>query len=116
MVWKPSPTTPLCGIAIQKVLQTVFEKNNLPPALCTLVCGDADVGIAMSKDQNLPLVSFTGSTQVGLKVATEVQNRFGNLCWSSEATTPSWSRKTPTSTWSYLRSSLDQSERLDNGT
>jgi len=33
--------------------------------------------VAMSKDTRLPLVSFTGSTQVGLKVAKEVQGRFG---------------------------------------
>ncbi|OQV21431.1 putative aldehyde dehydrogenase family 7 member A1-like protein [Hypsibius exemplaris] len=77
MVWKPSPSTNLCGIAIQKVIETVLQRNSLPPALCTLVCGGTDVGVAMSKDDRLPLVSFTGSTQVGLKVAAEVQARFG---------------------------------------
>lgn len=77
MVWKPSPSTPLCAIAVQKVIETVLTRNSIPPALCTLVCGGADVGVAMSKDDRLPLVSFTGSTAVGLKVATEVQNRFG---------------------------------------
>ena len=77
MVWKPSPSTNLCGIAIQKVIETVLQRNNLHPALCTLCCGGADVGVAMSKDERLPLVSFTGSTQIGLKVAAEVQARFG---------------------------------------
>ena len=77
MVWKPSPSTNLCGIAIQKVIETVLQRNNLPPALCTLCCGGAGIGVAMSKDDRLPLVSFTGSTQIGLKVAAEVQARFG---------------------------------------
>ena len=77
MIWKPSPTTPLCGIAITKVIETVLQRNNLPPGLCSLVCGGADVGAAMAQDKRLPLMSFTGSTQIGLKVAAEVQSRFG---------------------------------------
>lgn len=36
---------------------------------------------AMAHDKNLDLLSFTGSTQVGRKVGTVVQERFGkSLC------------------------------------
>ena len=35
----------------------------------------------MAHDKNLDLLSFTGSTQVGRKVGTVVQERFGKLFW-----------------------------------
>ena len=38
--------------------------NNLPPAICTTVCGGAEVGEAMARDKRVSLLSFTGSTKV----------------------------------------------------
>jgi len=76
-IWKGAPTTPLVSVAVTKILQEVLEANNLPGAICSLVQGDADVGIAMAKDKNISLMSFTGSTKVGLDVAMNVQQRFG---------------------------------------
>lgn len=49
----------------------------MPGAICSLVCGGADIGSAISNDTRLPLVSFTGSTNTGLAVALNVQKRFG---------------------------------------
>lgn len=77
LLWKGSPTTPLTSIAITKILQSVFEANNIPPAICSMICGGADVGAAMAGDERLPLVSFTGSCTVGNKVAVKVTERFG---------------------------------------
>jgi len=77
MIWKGAPSTPLCSIATTKIVADVLEKNNLPGAICSLVCGGADVGNAMSTDKRLPLISFTGSTHVGKQVAVTVQERFG---------------------------------------
>ncbi len=37
--------------------------------------GGADVGQRLAEDPRVKLVSFTGSTAVGLKVALEVQKR-----------------------------------------
>lgn len=54
-----------------------FQANNIPGAVCSLVCGGADIGNAMANDRRLPLVSFTGSTNVGGKVAGAVVSRFG---------------------------------------
>lgn len=68
MVWKGAPTTSLCSVATTKIVASVLEKNNLPGAICSLVCGGADIGSAMADDKRVPLVSFTGSTQVGGKV------------------------------------------------
>lgn len=79
MLWKGAPTTNLSSIAVTKILQDVLESNNLPGALCSLVCGGADVGQAMAESPQVDLVSFTGSTAVGRKVGTIVQERFGKV-------------------------------------
>jgi aldehyde dehydrogenase family 7 protein A1 len=43
-IWKPSPTTPLCAIAVTRLIQPVLERNGLPGAVAALVCGDVAVG------------------------------------------------------------------------
>lgn len=76
-IWKGAPTTPLVSIAVTRILAGVLEANNLPPSIITLFCGGADLGGAIAADERLRLVSFTGSTAIGKKVALTVQNRFG---------------------------------------
>ena len=78
-LWKGAPTTPLTSIAISRIVASVLKANELPGAICTLFCGGADLGAAMADDGRLRLVSFTGSTAVGKKVALAVQNRFGKV-------------------------------------
>ena len=68
MIWKGAPSTPLCSVATTKIVAKVLEDNNLPGAICSLVCGGADVGSAMANDKRLPLISFTGSTNIGKQV------------------------------------------------
>ncbi|TPX33460.1 hypothetical protein SmJEL517_g03677 [Synchytrium microbalum] len=77
VLWKGAPTTNLVAVATTKILERVLEQNNLPGALCSLVCGGADVGEAMAKDSRMDLLSFTGSTAVGKQVGLMVQARFG---------------------------------------
>ncbi|XP_071038009.1 alpha-aminoadipic semialdehyde dehydrogenase isoform X2 [Parasteatoda tepidariorum] len=77
MVWKGATSTNLCSVAVIKIIASVLERNKLPGAICSLVCGGADIGSAMAKDTRLGLLSFTGSTQVGQQVSVEVQKRFG---------------------------------------
>ncbi|KAH9996296.1 Aldehyde/histidinol dehydrogenase [Russula vinacea] len=36
-IWKPSPTTPLCSIAVTKIVSGVLEKNDVPGAVAGLV-------------------------------------------------------------------------------
>ncbi len=61
---KGAPSTPLISVAITNIVQSVLAANSLPPAVCTTVCGGAEIGRAISVDKRVPLVSFTGSTQV----------------------------------------------------
>ncbi|XP_063591107.1 alpha-aminoadipic semialdehyde dehydrogenase-like [Penaeus indicus] len=77
LLWKGAPTTPLVSVATTKIVASVLEKNNLPGAVSALCCGGADVGTAIAKDERIPLVSFTGSTNVGKQVSLMVQERFG---------------------------------------
>nr|GLL23255.1 aldehyde dehydrogenase family 7 member B4-like isoform X1 [Ipomoea trifida] len=77
VVWKGAPTTPLVTIAMTKIVAGVLEKNNLPGAIFTAFCGGADIGQAIAMDTRIPLVSFTGSSKVGLSVQQTVNKRFG---------------------------------------
>jgi aldehyde dehydrogenase family 7 member A1 len=78
-VWKGAPSTQLTSIAITKIIASVLEKNNLPGGIASMVCGGTDVGEAMSNDEKIKLLSFTGSTAVGQKVSAAVNNRFGRV-------------------------------------
>lgn len=76
-VWKPSEKTPLCGIAVQKIVAAVFSANNVPEGVNNLVQGGRDIGEWISNDTNIPLVSATGSTRMGKAVGKAVASRLG---------------------------------------
>lgn len=77
VLWKPAPTTPLCSIAITRLLEKTLREHQLPPALCSLITGGNEVGSALAADSRADLISFTGSTKVGREVGKVVQGRFG---------------------------------------
>ena len=76
-IWKPSEKTPLCGVAVQKIVAAVFEKNNVPEGVNCLIQGNREVGEWMSKDTRIPLVSATGSTRMGKELNATVAARLG---------------------------------------
>ncbi|KII91733.1 hypothetical protein PLICRDRAFT_38570 [Plicaturopsis crispa FD-325 SS-3] len=78
-IWKPSPTTPLCSIAVTKIVTGVLEANNLPGAIAGLVIGGKDAGAAIVESRGVDLVSFTGSEAVGRTVGKAVQHKFGKV-------------------------------------
>ncbi len=77
MVWKPSSDTPLTAIAVQNLVAPVL-KDHGHTGVMNLVVGPGEVGRAMAEDENLPLVSFTGSTAVGKGVGERVGRRLGS--------------------------------------
>ncbi|KAG9458108.1 hypothetical protein H6P81_002616 [Aristolochia fimbriata] len=77
VVWKGAPTTPLITIAMTEIVAGILERNNLPGGIFTSFCGGAEIGQAIAEDTRIPLVSFTGSTKVGLMVQQTVNKRFG---------------------------------------
>ena len=76
-VWKPSEKTPLCGVAIQKIVAEVFAKNQVPEGVNCLAQGGREVGEWLSKDTRIPLVSATGSTRMGKALSAAVAARLG---------------------------------------
>ncbi|MDQ3073011.1 MAG: aldehyde dehydrogenase family protein [Bacteroidota bacterium] len=76
-IWKPSEKTPLCAVAVHKIIAVVLKENKLPEGIFSLVNGDYKIGEKMSRDTRIPLVSATGSVRMGKKVAPVVAERFG---------------------------------------
>ena len=76
-VWKPSEKTPLCSIACQKIVADVLQAYQMPEGVSCLINGGADVGLWMTEDRRVPLVSATGSTRMGKSVAATVGQRLG---------------------------------------
>lgn len=54
-LWKPSPTTPLCSIAVTKLVSQVLEKNGIPGVVAGLVIGDKEVGENLVGSSHVPL-------------------------------------------------------------
>lgn len=77
-LWKPSSKTPLTAIAVQNILADVIKENNLPEGLFSLMIGRGKtVGEKMLNDKRIPLLSITGSTNVGRHAAQVIAKRFG---------------------------------------
>jgi len=66
VVLKPDPRTPVSGGVI---LARIFEEAGLPEGLLHVLPGGSDVGAALVTDPRIGVVSFTGSTATGRKVA-----------------------------------------------
>lgn len=54
-LWKPSPTTPLCSIAVTKIIASVLEKNNVPGAVAGLVIGGKEIGESVVESQDVDM-------------------------------------------------------------
>jgi aldehyde dehydrogenase (NAD+) len=78
VLWKPASKTPLTAIATTKIAQQVCVENGVDPAIFSLVIGKGStVGERMLHDKRLPLISFTGSSQMGYHVGEVVGKRLG---------------------------------------
>jgi aldehyde dehydrogenase (NAD+) len=74
-IWKPSPKTPVCSVACQKIWAEVAKENNLPEGISCLVNGKG-IGDFITTDKRIPLVSATGSTRMGREVGIKLAERF----------------------------------------
>ena len=78
MIWKPSSKAPLCGIACTKIIERVFTRNNMPPAIMSLIIGKgSQIGEKLINDKRVPLISATGSTRMGKRIGEVVGQRLG---------------------------------------
>jgi aldehyde dehydrogenase (NAD+) len=76
-VWKPSPKTPLCAVAVQEICNRVFERHGFPPVFQFFIDAGTELAQKFVDDPRVALVSFTGSTAVGRKVGERVSARLG---------------------------------------
>ncbi len=78
VIWKPSEKTPLTAIACQQLfLSAAAEFGDAPKNLSTLIIGDGSIGAKLVSNRGVPLISATGSTEMGRKVGPVVAERFG---------------------------------------
>ncbi len=77
MIWKGSEKTPLCTVAVQRILARVLKRNDLPEGIFSIVTGAREVGEWMTTDPRLPLISATGSIPMGRAVGQAVAARLG---------------------------------------
>ncbi|MBT8092008.1 MAG: aldehyde dehydrogenase family protein [Gammaproteobacteria bacterium] len=76
-IWKPSPKAPLCGVAVQKIINEALEEMDLPPVFFLINDGSNELAQQFVGDDRINLVSFTGSTAVGRGVGERLSNRMG---------------------------------------
>ncbi len=77
VVWKPSSDAPLTAVAVQHIANTVMGDHGLKGIFNLAIGRGSVVGEKIINDPRLPLISFTGSTAMGRRVAEAVAKRFG---------------------------------------
>jgi aldehyde dehydrogenase (NAD+) len=76
-VWKPSPKTALCALAVQHICNRVLERHQLPAIFQIFIDAGNELAGRFVDDRRVALVSFTGSTEVGRQVGVRVAQRMG---------------------------------------
>jgi aldehyde dehydrogenase (NAD+) len=76
-VWKPSPKTSLCSLAVQGICNRVLERHKLPAIFQIFIDAGTALATKFVGDRRVALVSFTGSTHVGRQIGVRVAERLG---------------------------------------
>ena len=76
-VWKPSPKTSLCALAVQHICNRVLHRLSLPPIFQLFIDAGTELAGRFVDDRRVAVVSFTGSTQVGRQIGVRVAQRLG---------------------------------------
>jgi aldehyde dehydrogenase (NAD+) len=77
VVWKPSDKTPLTALAVQAAFERAAARfGDAPPGLSQILIGGSALGEALVDHALVALVSATGSTAMGRKVAPRLAARF----------------------------------------
>jgi len=76
-VWKPSSQAPLSAVAVTKICHEVMAGTGFEGVFNLLVGRGKEVGDRLINDRRVPLISATGSCNVGEKVGVAVAQRLG---------------------------------------
>ena len=77
VVWKPSPHTPLCALAVQQIVERVTKAAGFDGLFTLFLAPGNAGGHWMADDRRLPLISATGSCAMGRELAPRVSRRLG---------------------------------------
>jgi len=77
VVWKPSPKTALCAIAVQQICNRVLDSFGYRGIFSLIISDKNELVEKIANDKRIPLVSFTGSSAVGRNINTTVAKRLG---------------------------------------
>jgi acyl-CoA reductase-like NAD-dependent aldehyde dehydrogenase len=69
VIVKPAPPTPLATLWLADAVRAALSASGAPQAAVQVVTGEADVGVALTTDPRVAVVSFTGSAAVGHAIA-----------------------------------------------
>jgi aldehyde dehydrogenase (NAD+) len=70
VVLKPAETTPLTALRLAEII----EECELPPGVVNVVTGDGRTGAALVAHPGVNKIAFTGSTEVGKRIAAAVSD------------------------------------------
>jgi len=76
-VWKPSSQAPLSAVAVTKICHDVMAGTGFEGVFNLLVGSGRTVGDRLINDRRVPLISATGSCNMGEKVGVAVAKRLG---------------------------------------
>ncbi len=76
-VWKPSPKTPLCSVAVQNICNKALAEAGFPEIFLLFNDGSNQFAQTFVDDPRVNLVSFTGSCAIGRQVGEAVAKRMG---------------------------------------
>jgi aldehyde dehydrogenase (NAD+) len=76
-VWRPSPKTPLCAVATLRIVDRALRENGFPSVFLLFCEPEVTLAERLVDDRRVDLVSFTGSSKVGKRVAQRVAARLG---------------------------------------
>ncbi len=76
-LWKPSSEAPLTGIAVQNICNDVMKAHNLEGIFNLVIGRGSIIGEKLVNDRRIPLVSATGSCEMGYRIGKVVGERLG---------------------------------------
>jgi aldehyde dehydrogenase (NAD+) len=76
-IWKPSPHTPLVSVAVQNIANQVMRDHGVSGVFNLCIGAGVEVGQWLAEDERLPLISATGSCEMGRQVGSTVSGRLG---------------------------------------
>jgi len=76
-LWKPSSQTPLTAVAVQNICNDVMKAHDLNGVFSLMIGKGSVIGERLVNDRRIPLVSATGSCQMGYRIGKIVGERLG---------------------------------------